>query len=738
MRSRPRENPYPGLRPFLETEAHLFFGRDTLVDEMLLRLAESRFLGVVGSSGSGKSSLLRAGLIPRVQGGLSADADGDWRIVTMRPWVDPIGRLARELAQPGILSIDSADPVTPVMVETALRRSGLGLRKLLSRALPRQTRLLVIVDQFEELFRTGSTLPATFGDDAAALVLLLLEAVGEESAVSVLISMRSDFIGECARFHGLPELLSAHQYLVPRMTRDQLAEAITAPAAIAGASVAPRLAQQLLNDVESSQDQLPVLQHAMMRTWNKWAACNEDRRIDFVDYEAVGSVAHALNNHADQAYESLPEGQPRRIAERIFRAVTDQPPHAQPVRRPLRFAQLIAELGVTEAEASAVIDRFRGGDRHFLVTSDDPLQPTSVVDISHESLIRLWARVRAWLVKETEWKKRYSEIVTAAKRLATGKGSTWRDPELGVARQWMREDGPDEHWALRYGPPEDFQAAARFLATSERAQVAERWKRRALWAVVPVGVAVVLAVFLVQEQRRDAALAELNRQRVAEKEEQQRHFNEFVRRTAADSEKTLQTAIEDQRRTAGDLEEARAALEPGQPSASSLGSARQAIDRALARVSPSADRFYDKQQDLAKLQQRAVTASSPGPQTMPLPAAGALPRANALRGYKVGIYFIDGDPTAEAHARRVEAALKNMGDVTVQLYPRNQAFMEQVNRPQGDEIRYEATSGDEKRAADALQHLARDTGLGEFRLRTVGTPTPGFLSIMLADGVGSS
>ena len=83
-----------------------------------------------------------------------------------------------------------------------------------------------------------------------------------------MISMRSDFIGECARFHGLPELLSAHQYLVPRMTRDQLAEAITVPAAIAGALVAPRLAQRLLNDVEGSQDQLPVLQHAMMRTWN--------------------------------------------------------------------------------------------------------------------------------------------------------------------------------------------------------------------------------------------------------------------------------------------------------------------------------------------------------------------------------------------------------------------------------------------------------------------------------------
>ena len=724
MTVRARENPYPGLRPFRKDEAHLFFGRDTLIDEMLLRLSHSRFLGVVGSSGCGKSSLLTAGLIPRVRGGLTGEADS-WRVVTMRPWVDPIGGLARALAQPGVLSIDNADPAAPDMVETALRRSGLALRNVVTRALPRDARLLLIVDQFEELFRTGSTFPVTFGDDAAALVNLLLEAVREESPVSVLISMRSDFIGDCARFHGLPELLSAHQYLVPRMTRDELAEAISGPAVVSGSSVAPRLAQQLLNDVEASQDQLPVLQHAMMRTWSKWAASNDARPIDFVDYEAIGSVAHALSNHADQAYESLAKGRPRQIAERVFRALTDQPAQAQAVRRPLQFERLVAELGVRPEEAADVIEAFRGADRHFLVTSDAPLRPTSVVDISHESLIRLWSRLRGWVAEEVEWSKRYSDVVTAARRHESGSGSLWRDPELGAVRRLLQQEPrPDEHWALRYGTPEDFKAAKDFLVASEKAQVVERRKRRALWAALPAAGLIALLVYFFQEGRR-----------VAELDEQERAFSVEVQLVTAGAQKTLQTALENERYMARVLEEAKEALQPQTPAAS-RASALEAIDRTLKLVSPAADLYYDKQRDLAKLQQRASVTrggagtASPPPEIQPAPA-------NPLRGYKVGIYFLNGHAAAEAHARRIEAGLRKQAYLTVQLYPRERAFMEQVNLPQKDEIRYEAGSGDEQRAAEALQRLARDAGLGEFNLRVVGTPTPGFVSIFLADGVRS-
>jgi energy-coupling factor transporter ATP-binding protein EcfA2 len=419
-----RENPYPGLRPFTEAEAHVFFGRDTLVDEMLLRLDRSRFLGVVGVSGSGKSSLLQAGLVPRLQGDLSSDASGRWRVLTMRPWTDPLGRLARGLARPGLLSMPGADASTPDVIEATLRRSGIGLLKLVAQALPSDARLLIIVDQFEELFRfKGSTLDGRFGDDPAALVALLLETVRGEAPVSVLISMRSDFIGECARFPGLAELMSASQYLVPRMTRDQLAEAITGPAAIEGVTLQPQLVQQLLNDVEDSQDQLPVLQHALMRTWQHWsqsatgaASGGAARAIDFDAYNATGGMARALSAHADQVLADLKDPTEQQAAQRIFRALTDQPPHAHPVRRPLRFGQLVEEVGADSAVVAAVVRHFSGGDRHFLVASDEVLKPGSIVDIAHESLLRLWDTLRGWLEEEQESRRRYAELVSAAER----------------------------------------------------------------------------------------------------------------------------------------------------------------------------------------------------------------------------------------------------------------------------------------------------------------------------------
>jgi hypothetical protein len=723
-----RQNPYPGLRPFRESEAHLFFGRDTLIDEMLLRLGRSRFLGVVGSSGSGKSSLLRAGLIPRVRGDLAGETGGGWRVVTIRPWNDPIGRLAGELSRPGVLSVDSSDHSTPYIIETTLRRSSLGLLKLAARTLPADARLLLIVDQFEELFRTGSTFPATFGDDAAALVALLLEAVRVTSPVWVLIAMRSDFIGDCSRFHGLPELLSAHQYLVPRMTRDQLGEAIATPAAIASASVAPRLVQRLLNDVEATVDQLPILQHAMMRAWSAWASSGVERPIDIADYEAIGTVTDALSRHADQAFESLPEGRLRRLAERIFRALTDQPPHAQPVRRPLQFDRLVAEVGVEPSEALIVIESFRGGDRHFLVTSDDPVQPASVVDVSHESFIRLWGRLRSWLAVESESKRRYTELITAARRHAEGEASTWRDPELALVQRWIREDGADRHWAARYGSPADFQSAIEFVGASERAQMSERWKRRALWAAVPVALALALLVYVVGEYRRAADLAA-----------QQRRFNAEVARIAAESGEALQKTLENQRITVRELEEARAALQPegrggaARPSPENIASATQTIDRVTKLLDPTADVLYSRQQDLARLERRAGGAV---PIDSGSKKAGADTQPDsALRGYKVGIYFIAGHETAVRRANDIAARLRNTPGLTVQLYPRTQAFMAQVNPPKGDEIRYELTSEDERRAAEALNARAKELGLGPFSLRTVGTPTPGFISIVLADGV---
>ena len=234
-------NPYPGLRPFESTENHLFFGRDGQSNELLRRLRQTRFLAVVGSSGSGKSSLVRAGLLPDLQSGMMAGGSTQWRIALFRPAGNPIYSLAAALCRPDVLKPAleaSDDPLMDIAFMTAtLQRSALGIVEAHRQAgVPPEANLLIVVDQFEELFRFKNAASlANAADQAAAFVKLLLAAADQtDAAIYVTITMRSDYIGDCAQFHDLPEAINAGQYLVPRMTRDERYEAIAGPAAPRG------------------------------------------------------------------------------------------------------------------------------------------------------------------------------------------------------------------------------------------------------------------------------------------------------------------------------------------------------------------------------------------------------------------------------------------------------------------------------------------------------------------------
>jgi hypothetical protein len=213
------ENPYPGLRPYQADETHLFFGRDEQTLELLRRLQRSRFLAIVGASGSGKSSLVRAGLLHGLFGGFMAGGGSQWRVVDLRPGMNPIGNLAHALDLPGALR-DKGCPPDDSFTDTTLRRSGLGLVQAAREArLDPGDRVLVLVDQFEELFRAIEVdSSARLGDDATAFVKLLLEASHQnELPIYVVLTMRSDFLGECARFPDLSEAISDGLYLIPRL-----------------------------------------------------------------------------------------------------------------------------------------------------------------------------------------------------------------------------------------------------------------------------------------------------------------------------------------------------------------------------------------------------------------------------------------------------------------------------------------------------------------------------------------
>ena len=468
-------NPFPGLRPFEAHETHLFFGRDGQCSDIVARLDKRRFVGVVGTSGSGKSSLVRAGLLPMLEGGFMASAGSFWRFAVMRPGVDAIHSLAEALADPAVLGGDSVDPAlrTPLL-EAVMRRSALGVIDAYKQArLAPNENLLIVADQFEELFRFSQPQrPGDATDTAAAFVNLLLEAARQRSLpIYVVLTMRSDFLGDCARFRDLPEMLNDGQYLIPRLTRDSKRATIEGPIAVSGATIAPRLTQRLLNDAGDDPDALPVMQHALMRTWDQWmAAGHPDQPMDLEHYQAIGGMAEGLSQHAGQAYDSLAATPGAQAAARsLFRGLCERGADYRETRRPATMAQLCNVAGTGMGLMTQVVDAFRRDGRTFIVPGwPRPLRPETMLDISHESLIRQWQMLRDWVQGEARSAALYQRLRQTA-QLWPQNAALWRNPDLDRALLWEREEAPTAAWAARYGTLEEFARAQEFLRASEAA-----------------------------------------------------------------------------------------------------------------------------------------------------------------------------------------------------------------------------------------------------------------------------
>ena len=465
------KNPFPGLRPFETDEYRLFFGREGQSDELLARLQRARFLAVVGTSGSGKSSLIRAGLMPALRGGMMKGAGSGWRIAVMRPGGDPIGNLATELAKKGVLSdagMGLRDEEAEAAIEATLRSGSLGILNVAYQArLGDQEKLLIIVDQFEELFRFRATHEGSTVDEASAFVKLLLEATQQrELSIYIVLTMRSDFLGDCAQFQGLPEAINDGQYLIPRMTRDERRFAVTGPVGVTRGKITEPLINRLLNDVGDNPDQLPILQHALMRTWEHWQANRRNGEpIGLEHYEAIGTMSDALSRHADEAFNELPDEKSRKIAERLFKTLSERGADNREIRRPTRLDTICKIAGASLPEVIAVIDVFRGGGRSFLMPPvGTQLSADSVIDISHESLIRNWQRLKDWVNEEAQSVRIYRRVAEAAVLHREGSEGLMQDPALSFILDWKEKSHPSGAWGERHHP--EFETAMTYLEQS--------------------------------------------------------------------------------------------------------------------------------------------------------------------------------------------------------------------------------------------------------------------------------
>jgi KaiC/GvpD/RAD55 family RecA-like ATPase len=404
-----QRHPFPGLRPYEEADADWFFGRSSEINDLLKRLRRLHFIAIVGASGSGKSSLVRAGLLPQIRHGF---LDAEWQIAIFRPDERPIANLAEALG-PEIVS----DPDDPMNM---LRSGDFGLVRALQGAkLKEDAKLFILVDQFEEIFQFAQRRGDSGQEEVKEFLKLLLTAAASDDVdVYVALTMRLEWLNECASYAGLAEAINAGIYLVPQMQRRQFGQAIRGPLEFANAGLTSALFDRMLNDLDNRTDQLPVLQHALLRLWERNGGTAP---LDIAGYEAVGTFSSCLSAHAEEVYGELTERE-RRVAELLFRTIT-QVSKGRKIRRAMQVSEIMKSTRLEFDELAPIIVAFSKPGRSFLVTTEGALTPASVVDISHEALIRQWTRLSVWVDNEAETQVRLRRLEEDADEWSTDRAA---------------------------------------------------------------------------------------------------------------------------------------------------------------------------------------------------------------------------------------------------------------------------------------------------------------------------
>ncbi len=529
-----KPNPFPGLRPFRYEESHLFFGREGQIDEVLKKLVDHRFVGVIGTSGIGKSSFMYCGLLPVIYGDYRTEDSSQWEVSICRPGIAPIKNLSDALIDSEIKNEEDPEKkeIMSNMNFLTLKGSSYGLVELIKSKIRKEKKNhLIFIDQFEELFRFKSTDDQAV-DEASAFIKILTEAVSQrEIPIYVVITMRSDFVGDCSQFPKLTRLINDSQFLIPQMTREEKKQAILGPVSVMGGKIDDRLVQQLLNDVGDNADALPIMQHALMRTWDYWQRNGDSDFMEISHYEAVGGMQKALSVHANEAFNELNENQ-KRICEKIFKSITEKGDEGRGVRRPAKLSDIAVIANAPVTEVTEVVDHFRKpGNTLLMPPSNVKLEENSVIDISHESLMRIWVMLTKWVEEEAESVKMYLRLAEAAEMHQQGKSGLWRPPDLQIALNWQAEQNPSKIWGLRYHKA--YERTMLFLDFSkkefEREQIMkEKMQRRRLIAaritalILGLGAIIAFLFFIYGEQQRREAekqKAEARRQsKVAEEQ----------------------------------------------------------------------------------------------------------------------------------------------------------------------------------------------------------------------------
>jgi WD40 repeat protein/serine/threonine protein kinase/energy-coupling factor transporter ATP-binding protein EcfA2 len=374
------QNPYKGLRAFEEADATHFFGREGLIRHLLAKLSSpaGRFLAIIGPSGSGKSSVVKAGLIPLLRGGVGIESE-HWFVARMVPGAHPLQELETALLSIAVGNYE--------MLLDQLRQSDAGLLQVVPQILPDDAaELVLIIDQFEEVF----TLVEDETERNHFLDSLVTAVKTPSSRLRVVVTLRADFYDRPLLYPGFGELVQAYTEVVLPLASEELRQVIVGPAERAGVALESGLVAAIVADVTEQPGALPLLQYALTELFER----REDRLLTLDAYRSSGGVRGALARRAEELYQSM-EPAHQDAARQLFLRLVSLDEGSEDTRRRARWAELMSVRRARKQAMQAVMDAY---GKYRLITFDhDPQTREPTVEVAHEALIREWARLRGWL-----------------------------------------------------------------------------------------------------------------------------------------------------------------------------------------------------------------------------------------------------------------------------------------------------------------------------------------------------
>jgi class 3 adenylate cyclase/energy-coupling factor transporter ATP-binding protein EcfA2 len=412
--STPGQAPYMGLDYFDEADASLFFGREQLAARLAERIGQGRFLAVIGASGSGKSSIVRAGLLPH----LRSVSETDWLMQILTPTAHPLEALALAMTSDTSSVLDAST----LMDDLAADPRALHLAACRSIQAASASRFLLVVDQFEELF----TLCRDQGEQAV-FIANLMNAIRRDRPTSVVITLRADFYEHLAAYDELRTAVVAEQEYIGPMTQPELRRAIEAPADGGGWSFSPGLIDLILHDVGEEPGALPLLSHALLETWRG----RRGTVMTLKAYGESGGVKGAIGRTADRVFTRELDADQREIARSIFLRLTELGEGTQDTRRRVTLRELIPEAPEDAAPVRAVLGKLV--DARLVTTGD------ATAEVAHEALIREWPTLREWLAQDREGQRLHRRLTEAAHEwelLERDPGALYRGANLTQGLVW--------------------------------------------------------------------------------------------------------------------------------------------------------------------------------------------------------------------------------------------------------------------------------------------------------------